>query len=129
MATEQELFTQVESAVREVLNTDEGEIKQESMFRADLGAESIDLLDISFELEKLTGKELDFREVVQFGGQVHNSRFQVPRCQFARGLPFLQGVKFHALHFLEGSQIRQRAGTKTVFKLVRISGPGDSYVE
>lgn len=66
MATEQELFTQVESAVREVLNTDEGEIKQESMFRADLGAESIDLLDISFELEKLTGKELDFREVVQF---------------------------------------------------------------
>lgn len=73
MATEQELFTQVESAVREVLNTDEGEIKQESMFRADLGAESIDLLDISFELEKLTGKELDFREVVQFVNEKRGS--------------------------------------------------------
>ncbi len=73
MATEQELFTQVESAVREVLNTDEGEIKQESMFRSDLGAESIDLLDISFELEKLTGKELDFREVVQFVNEKRGS--------------------------------------------------------
>ncbi len=66
MATDMELFSQVEGAVREVLNTKEGDIKAESYFRADLGAESIDLLDISFELEKRTGKELDFREVVQF---------------------------------------------------------------
>lgn len=66
MATDMEMFTQVEAAVREVLNSKEGEIKPESYFRADLGAESIDLLDISFELEKRTGKELDFREVVQF---------------------------------------------------------------
>ena len=66
MATDMELFTQVEGAVKEVLNTKDGEIKPESFFRADLGAESIDLLDISFELEKRTGKELDFREVVQF---------------------------------------------------------------
>lgn len=64
--TDTEIFTQVEGAVREVLNTKEGDIKPESFFRADLGAESIDLLDISFELEKRTGKELDFREVVQF---------------------------------------------------------------
>ena len=66
MATDMELFSQVEGAVREVLNTKEGDIKPESFFRSDLGAESIDLLDISFELEKRTGKELDFREVVQF---------------------------------------------------------------
>jgi acyl carrier protein len=66
MATDTELFSQVESAVREVLNTKEGDIKAESYFRADLGAESIDLLDISCEREKRTGKELDFREVVQF---------------------------------------------------------------
>ena len=64
--TDMELFTQVEGAVKEVLNTKDGDIKPESFFRADLGAESIDLLDISFELEKRTGKELDFREVVQF---------------------------------------------------------------
>lgn len=66
MATDMELFMQVEGAVREVLNTKEGDVRPESFFRADLGAESIDLLDISFELEKRTGKELDFREVVQF---------------------------------------------------------------
>ena len=64
--TEQELFVQVEEAVRTVLNTEEGEIKMESMFRADLGAESIDMLDISYEIEKLTGVELDFQEVLDF---------------------------------------------------------------
>jgi acyl carrier protein len=66
MGTEQELFVQVEEAVRTVLNTEEGEIKMESMFRADLGAESIDMLDISYEIEKLTGVELDFQEVLDF---------------------------------------------------------------
>jgi acyl carrier protein len=66
MKTEQELFVQVEEAVRTVLNTEEGEIKMESMFRADLGAESIDMLDISYEIEKLTGVELDFQEVLDF---------------------------------------------------------------
>lgn len=64
--TEQELFVQVEEAVRTVLNTEEGEIKMESMFRADLGAESIDMLDISYEIEKRTGVELDFQETLNF---------------------------------------------------------------
>ncbi|GBE05474.1 acyl carrier protein [bacterium BMS3Abin10] len=48
MGTEQEIFSQVEAAVRIVLNTEEGEIKMETMFRADLDAESIDFPDINF---------------------------------------------------------------------------------
>ncbi len=64
--TEQELFVQAEEAVRAVLNTEEGEIKMESMFRADLGAESIDMLDISYEIEQRAGVELDPQETLNF---------------------------------------------------------------
>jgi acyl carrier protein len=66
MATKEELFLQVADAVRSVLNTEEGEIKMESLFRADLNAESIDFLDISFEIEKRTGVELDFPSALKF---------------------------------------------------------------
>jgi len=66
MPTKEEIFIQIEEAVRTVLNTEEGEIRMETMFRADLDVESIDFLDIGFEIEKLTGVELDFSEVIQF---------------------------------------------------------------
>jgi acyl carrier protein len=66
MTTKEELFAQVEEAVRAVLNTEEGEIKMERMFRADLNTESIDFLDISFEVEKRTGVELDFPSVLNY---------------------------------------------------------------
>lgn len=66
MISEKELFGKVEEAVRTVLNTEEGEIKKESMFKADLDAESIDYLDISYEIEQRTGMELDFTEALQY---------------------------------------------------------------
>jgi acyl carrier protein len=66
MTNEKELFLQVEDAVRAVLDTKEGEIKMESMFRADLNTESIDFLDITFEIEKRTGVELDFPSVIKY---------------------------------------------------------------
>ncbi len=66
MISENELFEKVEEAVRTVLNTDEGEIKKDSMFKADLDAESIDYLDISYEIEQRTGMELDFTEALQY---------------------------------------------------------------
>lgn len=64
--TEKNLFEHVEEAVRVVLNTAEGEITKESMFKADLNTESIDYLDISFEIEQRTGIELDFTEAWQY---------------------------------------------------------------
>ena len=64
--TEKELFEKVEEAIRTVLNTAEGEITRTSMFKADLNTESIDYLDISFEIEQRTGLELDFTEAWQY---------------------------------------------------------------
>ena len=68
MVTEEEYFEKLKEAVVEVLNVEESEIKLESRLRRDMNAESIDLLDISFELEKLVGREIDFKEVAQFIG-------------------------------------------------------------
>ncbi|NTW83469.1 MAG: hypothetical protein HGB36_08905 [Chlorobiaceae bacterium] len=66
MLTEQELFEKVAEAVRTVLNTSEDEISRKSMFKADLKAESIDYLDISYEIEQRTGIELDFTEALEY---------------------------------------------------------------
>jgi acyl carrier protein len=67
MLTEKEVYEQVEDAVRTVLNIQEGEmIGRESMFKADLKAESIDYLDISYEIEQRTGIELDFTEALEY---------------------------------------------------------------
>ena len=65
MLSEKELYEKLEEAVRTVLNTEPGEIRKESMFKADLKAESIDYLDISYEIEQRTGIELDFTEALQ----------------------------------------------------------------
>lgn len=64
--TEKDLFDKVEEAVRTVLNTAEGEITKASMFKTNLNTESIDYLDISFEIEQRTGIELDFTDAWQY---------------------------------------------------------------
>ncbi|NTV91785.1 MAG: acyl carrier protein [Chlorobiaceae bacterium] len=66
MLSEKELFEKLEDAIRAVLNTEAGDITKESMFKADLDAESIDYLDISYEIEQRTGVELDFTEALQY---------------------------------------------------------------
>jgi acyl carrier protein len=52
-----EIDTRVERVLAEALNADEGEITPEATLRDDLGAESIDFLDIVFRLER----EFDIR--------------------------------------------------------------------
>ena len=65
MANEQEIVGYVQSSVATVLNVNKDKITPASTIIKDLGAESIDLLDISCELEKHIGVELDFREVMK----------------------------------------------------------------
>lgn len=55
MPTQDEIYTKVASTLVEALNVDEDEIKPESTLQGDLGAESIDFLDIVFRLEREFG--------------------------------------------------------------------------
>ena len=53
--TEQKVFDEVKKAIVETLRVDENSIKPESSLIKDLGAESLDFLDINYRLEQAFG--------------------------------------------------------------------------
>src|SRR2546423_5206810 len=53
--TQDEIYTKVSATLVEALNVDEDEIRPSSTLQGDLGAESIDFLDIVFRLEREFG--------------------------------------------------------------------------
>ena len=55
MLAQEEIYTKVSTALVEALNVDEEDIKPQSTLQGDLGAESIDFLDIVFRLEREFG--------------------------------------------------------------------------
>lgn len=55
MPSQDEIYSKVSATLVEALNVDEGEIKPTSTLQGDLGAESIDFLDIVFRLEREFG--------------------------------------------------------------------------
>src|SRR6266508_6535215 len=55
MPTQEEIYSKVSATLVEALNVDEDEIKPEATLQGDLGAESIDFLDIVFRLEREFG--------------------------------------------------------------------------
>src|ERR1700738_1968771 len=55
MPTQDEIFHKVSATLVEALNVDEDDIKPTSTLQGDLGAESIDFLDIVFRLEREFG--------------------------------------------------------------------------
>src|SRR5262245_31249644 len=55
MPSQDEIYSKVSATLVEALNVDEEEIKPESTLQGDLGAESIDFLDIVFRLEREFG--------------------------------------------------------------------------
>ena len=55
MPTQEEIYTKVSATLVEALNVDEDEVKPTSTLQGDLGAESIDFLDIVFRLEREFG--------------------------------------------------------------------------
>ncbi len=55
MPTREEIYNKVSATLVEALNVDEEDVKPESTLQGDLGAESIDFLDIVFRLERESG--------------------------------------------------------------------------
>jgi acyl carrier protein len=55
MPTQEEIYSKVSATLVEALNVDVDEITPESTLQGDLGAESIDFLDIVFRLEREFG--------------------------------------------------------------------------
>src|SRR5437868_1250988 len=55
MPTQEEIYNKVSATLVEALNVDEEDIKPTATLQGDLGAESIDFLDIVFRLEREFG--------------------------------------------------------------------------
>ena len=55
MPTQEEIYRKVSATLVDALNVDEDEIKPDATLQGDLGAESIDFLDIVFRLEREFG--------------------------------------------------------------------------
>ena len=56
--SQEEIYSAVQSAVSEALSVDEDEVTPDATLLGDLGAESIDLLDILFRLERKAGVKI-----------------------------------------------------------------------
>lgn len=61
--TQQEVLDKVQQVLVEALGLDEDEVTPQAKLVADLGAESIDFLDIVFRLEKAFGIKIDQNEL------------------------------------------------------------------
>ena len=63
MPTKEEVFDKVKDSLIEALGLDDDEVKPEATMVGDLGAESIDFLDIVFRLEKAFEIEIPRKEL------------------------------------------------------------------
>src|SRR6188768_1338766 len=63
MPTQEEVFSKVQEALTEALGVDDDEVTPDATMVGDLGAESIDFLDIVFRLEKAFGIEIPRSEL------------------------------------------------------------------
>lgn len=61
--TDDEVFTKVQAALVDALGVDDAEVTPEATMVGDLGAESIDFLDIVFKLEKSFGIKVPREEL------------------------------------------------------------------
>ena len=64
MATKEEIFSAIQDVLVESLAVDEDEVTPEATLVDDLGAESIDLLEIVFNLEKKFDIKIDRSELI-----------------------------------------------------------------
>ena len=76
MPSQEEIYTKVSATLVEALNVDEDEIQPTSTLQGDLGAESIDFLDMVFRLERA------FKIKIPRGKIVENARGDLPEAEF-----------------------------------------------
>lgn len=71
----EEILSQVQEVLVDALGVDNDEVKEESTLMGDLGAESIDFLDIVFRLEKAFGIKIPREELFPAESMLNNPDF------------------------------------------------------
>ena len=101
--TEEKVFEELKKAIVETLRVDENEIKPETSLINDLGAESLDFLDINYRLEQAFGIKMARHFVLEhieemFGegtainedGQLTEKAIQLLKIRFGEDMPDLK---------------------------------------
>ncbi len=89
--TEQEVFSQLMPLVREVTGARADQVRMESVLMGDLGAESIDLLDLSFLIEETFGITIEADEFErQARRRIPGGVYEVNGCLTEQALQELQ---------------------------------------
>jgi acyl carrier protein len=102
MPSQDEIFSKVQAALVDALALDEDDVTPEATLQGDLGAESIDYLDIMFKLEKAFGikiqrEELFPEDVFKNAEYVQNGKVTAQGLTILKQrLPFIDLTKFEA---------------------------------
>ena len=102
MPTKDEVFQKIQTALVDALGVDEEDVKPEATLVGDLGAESIDFLDIVFRLEKafdikIPRGELFPEDILTNAQYVQNGRVTAEGLtQLTKRMPFADLTAFQA---------------------------------
>ena len=120
MPSRDEIFEKVKTALVDALGVDEDDVTPAATMVGDLGAESIDVLDIVFRLEKAFGikiprGELFPEEVLSSADFVVNGKVNASGIEALKArMPFVDLSKFEA-----NPMVQNFANTLTVEDMVR----------
>jgi acyl carrier protein len=115
-----EVFKKVQTALVDALGVDEEEVTPEATMVGDLGAESIDFLDIVFKLEKAFGieiprKELSPEDILTNAEYVKDGKVTPAGiAELKTRMPFVDFTKFEA-----NPNVREFSNLMTVGDLCR----------
>jgi acyl carrier protein len=118
--TKDEVFKKVQAALVDALGVDEEEVTPEATMVGDLGAESIDFLDIVFKLEKafaieIPRKELSPEDILTNAEYVKDGKVTPAGiAELKKRMPFVDFAKFEA-----NPNVREFSNLMTVGDLCR----------
>ena len=118
--TKDEVFKKVQTALVDALGVDEEDVTPEATMVGDLGAESIDFLDIVFKLEKAFGieiprKELSPEDILTNAEYVKEGKVTPAGiAELKSRMPFVNFTKFEA-----NPNVREFSNLMTVGDLCR----------
>jgi acyl carrier protein len=116
MPSQEEIYSRVSVRLVQALNVDEGEIKPTATLQGDLGAESIDFLDIVFRLEQEFGIKIPRGELFPESILQGDSEFVKDGWITEKGLIELRA----RLPFAELSSIEQNPRISTISDLFTV---------
>ena len=90
-----EIFSQVREVLVDALGVDDDEVTSDATLMGDLGAESIDFLDIVFRLEKAFGIKIPREELFPAENLMNNSEFVANGKLTEKGLTELRNSMPH----------------------------------